>query len=638
MRFYGVGCFGANLPPSEKMKESKKMESVKSMSFQGLDLSTIKQEARAARPSRFVCRPFVDGGNGDNLQVALNQARAAGAPLVIRLADMLRAADRAAARDPFEAARADAAGLLSASDRLLLLAPPPALTAAERDAERAEVAGLLSAADYLHCMQAAVAAEVTADNEAAKLRGLLSGAEVVRIRAVARLHRLADSGGAGVSYGEDGALVVAPSIGAAAMVATACGAVGHGDTGTRADIVNATAAAARGIGEGWHAAQAAAAQAKLRGLLAAETIAAAASLFRCGLLGRASARGARIAAAMARRWLRLNSRREALTVAEVGGAAGVDDRQAARDWSAELSSIAAAIFAAAAANGSALLALAAAARSGGGAAECSAEVAALAALSPLAARSALFGRGERSAAPLVIWTAAGRSVAEESFGLVGRGSAWLAAATLASRAMHSARYGMGGRDGREVPACWSISGSLSEAAAADMWHCQPTRRPLLCQAARNSLCDDILRARVEVVHARVEYYAVRSLAAQRKLGTKLSALRSAKNRARAIGRAWRGESIDGTLAAAWIDDKGRMTPSGRKAAQRIRANFRHAEYWLAMERGDYAAARAARAATRAAILEMRAGVLAGDEVAEHDSIAPSSLCQSINPDMQAALA
>ena len=151
------------------------------------------------------------------------------------------------------------------------------------------------------------------------------------------------------------------------MVATACGAVGHGDTGTRADIVNATAAAARGIGEGWHAAQAAAAQAKLRGLLAAETIAAAASLFRCGLLGRASARGARIAAAMARRWLRLNSRREALTVAEVGGAAGVDDRQAARDWSAELSSIAAAIFAAAAANGSALLALAAAARSGRGA-------------------------------------------------------------------------------------------------------------------------------------------------------------------------------------------------------------------------------------------------------------------------------
>ena len=402
MRFYGVGCFGANLPPSEKMKESKKMESVKSMSFQGLDLSTIKQEARAARPSRFVCRSFVDGGNGDNLQVALNQARAAGAPLVIRLADMLRAADRAAARDPFEAARADAAGLLSASDRLLLLAPPPALTAAERDAERAEVAGLLSAADYLHCMQAAVAAEVTADNEAAKLRGLLSGAEVVRIRAVARLHRLADSGGAGVSYGEDGALVVAPSIGAAAMVATACGAVGHGDTGTRADIVNATAAAARGIGEGWHAAQAAAAQAKLRGLLAAETIAAAASLFRCGLLGRASARGARIAAAMARRWLRLNSRREALTGAEVGGAAGVDDRQAARDWSAELSSIAAAIFAAAAANGSAVLALAAAARSGGGAAECSAEVAALAALSPLAARSALFGRGERSAAPLVI--------------------------------------------------------------------------------------------------------------------------------------------------------------------------------------------------------------------------------------------
>ena len=624
------------------MKESKKMESVKSMSFQGLDLSTIKQEARAARPSRFVCRSFVDGGNGDNLQVALNQARAAGAPLVIRLADMLRAADRAAARDPFEAARADAAGLLSASDRLLLLAPPPALTAAERDAERAEVAGLLSAADYLHCMQAAVAAEVTADNEAAKLRGLLSGAEVVRIRAVARLHRLADSGGAGVSYGEDGALVVAPSIGAAAMVATACGAVGHGDTGTRADIVNATAAAARGIGEGWHAAQAAAAQAKLRGLLAAETIAAAASLFRCGLLGRASARGARIAAAMARRWLRLNSRREALTGAEVGGAAGVDDRQAARDWSAELSSIAAAIFAAAAANGSALLALAAAARSGGGAAECSAEVAALAALSPLAARSALFGRGERSAAPLVIWTAAGRSVAEESFGLVGRGSAWLAAATLASRAMHSARYGMGGRDGREVPACWSISGSLSEAAAADMWHCQPTRRPLLCQAARNSLCDDILRARVEVVHARVALDRARDkeerLYFGQKLGDKLNVLRSAKNRARAIGRAWRGESIAGTIAAAWIDDKGNMTPSGRKAAQRIRANFRHAEYWLAMERGDYAAASAARAATRAAILAMQAGVLAGDEVAEHDNIAPSSLCQSINPAMSTALA
>ena len=623
MRFYGVGCFGANLPPSEKMKESKKMESVKSMSFQGLDLSTIKQEARAARPSRFVCRSFVDGGNGDNLQVALNQARAAGAPLVIRLADMLRAADRAAARDPFEAARADAAGLLSASDRLLLLAPPPALTAAER----AEVAGLLSAADYLHCMQASVAAEVTADNEAAKLRGLLSGAEVVRIRAVARLHRLADSGGAGVSYGEDGALVVAPSIGAAAMVATACGAVGHGDTGTRADIVNATAAAARGIGEGWHAAQAAAAQAKLRGLLAAETIAAAASLFRCGLLGRASARGARIAAAMARRWLRLNSRREALTGAEVGGAAGVDDRQAARDWSAELSSIAAAIFAAAAANGSALLALAAAARSGGGAAECSAEVAALAALSPLAARSALFGRGERSAAPLVIWTAAGRSVAEESFGLVGRGSAWLAAATLASRAMHSARYGMGGRDGREVPACWSISGSLSEAAAADMWLCNPTRRPSFVLAVRNSHADAILRARVEVVHARVAYYqaaAAEKVAAACKLGTKLGSLRTAKNKARAVGRLWRGESIAGTIAEGWIDARGNLTVNGRKMAQRMRADLRHAAWWLAMDCGDVAAARAARAATRAAILALRAGEAVGDEIATHSSVAPSA--------------
>ena len=115
-------------------------------------------------------------------------------------------------------------------------------------------------------------------------------------------------------------------------------------------------------------------------------------------------------------------------------------------------------------------------------------------------------------------------------------------------------------------------------------------------------------------------------------------LRSAKNTARAIGRAWRGESIDGTLAAAWIDDNGKMTPSGRKAAQRIRANFRHAKFWLAMERGDYAAARAARAATRAAILAMQAGVLAGDEVAEHDNIAPSSLCQSINPAMSTALA
>ena len=294
---------------------------------------------------------------------------------------------------------------------------------------------------------------------------------------------------------------------------------------------------------------------------------------------------------MARRWLRLNSRREALTGAEVGGAAGVDDRQAARDWSAELSSIAAAIFAAAAANGSALLALAAAARSGGGAAECSAEVAALAALSPLAARSALFGRGERSAAPLVIWTAAGRSVAEESFGLVGRGSAWLAAATLASRAMHSARYGMGGRDGREVPACWSISGSLSEAAAADMWLCNPTRRPSFVLAVRNSHADAILRVRVEVVHARVAFYdrfgagPVRPSserdAAASKLGIKISSLRAAKNKARAVGRMWRGESLAGTIAAGWIDDKGNMTPAGRKVAQRMRADLRQAAWWLA---------------------------------------------------------
>jgi len=36
---------------------------------------------------------------------------------------------------------------------------------------------------------------------------------------------------------------------------------------------------------------------------------------------------------------------------------------------------------------------------------------------------------------------------------------------------------------------------------------------------------------------------------------------------------WRGESLAGTIAAGWIDDKGNMTPAGRKVAQRMRADL-----------------------------------------------------------------
>jgi len=93
------------------------------------------------------------------------------------------AAERAALADDYKAARADAAD-------------------AARDA-------------------AALAASIAFASDKAAARALGNGA------ALARLHRLAEVGGAGVSSGA-GVLQVEQAIGAAAMVAAAAAAVGHG--------------------------------------------------------------------------------------------------------------------------------------------------------------------------------------------------------------------------------------------------------------------------------------------------------------------------------------------------------------------------------------------------------------------------
>lgn len=467
---------------------------------------------------------------------------------------------------------------------------------------------------------AAAAAEVAENTRAAQACAArvaaAAAAEVARAAgngaAIKRLHRLAAIGGAGVELVK-GALQVDAKSGAAAMVAAPMAAIGQArldenglELGRRAEIARAAAAASRTIGKGWHTEQAKRAQVVYRGLQAEETRARVVAMLRRGLLGRASARAARIGWAMGRRWLRRNSRREALTLAEVGGAAGVDDRKAGIDWAAELQSIAAGVHLRAAAYGVAMVAAPLPA--------CSAIVArgySGGTVSDL--RLAVLGRGRRvDGLPVVSWTSKGRQVAEDSIGIIGRGCAWQWAARQAGRDMHSARYGRGGRDGREVAADWTITGEV----AARPFVVAPTRRPSVVQAARDSLAADCWATRRGVTAARAARAAAVTAAEKQETGSELgNALRVhalACKRAEAFGRAMRGQSADCSAFDSWLalGKSGGvvLSAAGRKQAQRMRAE-------QAKRAADTGAVKVARVA-------LAAGVLVGDEVAQAGTVAP----------------
>ena len=580
------------------------------------------------------------------------------------LAESLRMADTAAGRDAIEAARVEAAGLLSRSDWLMVTAPPrvaAGVMAAHVEAARAAAAGLLSRADIVaaHVEAARVAAARVA------AAGLLSASEAdeaarvaVNSAAVARLRRFAAMGGAGVTVDtKAGALVVAESIGAAAIKGGGMAALGRGDSAARAALARAAAAAGRGIGQGWHDEQAKQAQVVYRGLLADETRARAAELLRSGLLGRASARAVRIGTSSGRRWLRGNSRREALALAEVGGAAGVDDLQAGRDWQGELQSISVCMHLRAAGCGVALLDAAALLRAdpeqvpfcpgGAMAAPCAALLApivAVAAMTAAAARLAILGRGRRiDCKPVIEWTSAGRQVTADSIGIIARGRAWAWASRHAGRAMHSARYGRGGRDGKEVAADWSISGNMRAASAWEVeaasgaagpaladspWRCEPTRRPSVVQSARDSLAADCIALRSDLRAARAAADGQTTVAARIAAGAVLGGLKRSLGHAvewaRALGALMRGQSAD---CSAWLvtAPSGRvvLTAAGKKMAERLRSAQSMAE------RASGAAQVARVAGSVSAIVAgVDVGALAGDDIAASDTVAPSSLLQS----------
>jgi hypothetical protein len=300
----------------------------------------------------------------------------------------------------------------------------------------------------------------------------------------------------------------------------------------------------------------------------------AASLLRLGLRGRASARAARISEAAAKRWMRTNSRREALARDEVGAAAGVDDLRAGQVWAAELAGVSAVCYQAATAAGVALVAapldpcraLVARGLSGGETADL---------------RRAVFSRGVRvDGLPVVEWTgravplydrdgepilatdratgdwcavvdySGARRVRADSIGIIGRGWAWRMAARAAGAAMHAARYGLGGRDRREVPAGWSLTGQVDGERAA-WWESvevgtafvpvrpEPSPRPSVARAARAELAAAIWAARAAVARARACVVAAATSdgrAAQgARLGGALRTLAGVVARARAVG-------------------------------------------------------------------------------------------------------
>lgn len=358
----------------------------------------------------------------------------------------------------------------------------------------------------------------------------------------------------------------------------------------------------------------------------ADIRARAAVLLRDGWRGKVAARAARMGKSGGMRWLKRNSRREALAMAEIGAAAGVNDRGAGVEWGRELQAICGAVYQRAAAYAVSI--------------EAAPLPPCLTLLGGRAKfRASLVSRGKRAVGSGAMRRAAatwsddkGRQVEAAEIETTGRGTLWQWAARQAGREMHAARYGLGGRDGREVAADWqacgTVSGSVSrwwdslDDGAAFVGRRNPTRRPSFVLAARDSLALAIWSARRAVEAARREAAAaavandpVRRMTAGSALGAARRGLSAAVDRAEYFGAAMRGESLPPHVLAAWVevDDKGaRLTSAGRMTAKRLR---------------DAMAARAAVSVpVRRAV--MAGGAVAGDDVAAAASIAPQSLFQS----------
>lgn len=472
-----------------------------------------------------------------------------------------------------------------------------ARVAAEFEAGRARVAGLLSAAD-LGIIYAAAAGERAAriaDERAALIASLAAE------RADARARAAADEAARDVEQRR----------------AAAAGLLSRSELAA----MRARASSAR-LGESYRA---------------TDVRARAAGLLRLGVAGRASARGARMARRAADKWLRGNSRREALERREVGAAAGVDDLGAGADWSAECRSISASAYQAAASAAAELLRAVDVMRAGwysAAAIACPAMagIRRLSGLAPLAARREVIGRGR--------WVAGA--------GLVGRAPLWAWAGTMARRAMERARYGRGGRDGREVCADWAISGDIRTAeriaralcggaddetlgAAADRGAGVLSRRAGFVAAARATLAESLRDFRAAILRARAAVAAAATPAERAACGGRLGharrALSGMSGRARVLGRALVGLSVTDPRPGAdrrpvpALSDLvsqdvrgGRLTDAGRQTAARMR---------------DGLAAIAARAlAGQAPRVAAAAGIVAGDDVAAGDTVGQSSLMQS----------
>ena len=166
---------------------------------------------------------------------------------------------------------------------------------------------------------------------------------------------------------------------------------------------------------------------------AADIRARARAILKAGWRGKVAARGARLAKAGGMRWLKRNSRREALAMSEVGAAAGVNDRAAGVEWGRELQSICGAVYQRAAAYAVAIES---------------------APLPPCLAilggrgkfRSSLVSRGKRAVGSGTLGRAAatwsdgkGRQVEAAEIETIGRGSLWQWAARQSGRDMHAAR-------------------------------------------------------------------------------------------------------------------------------------------------------------------------------------------------------
>ncbi len=566
------------------------------MSYQAAGLVTRGEAERAGGASL----AFVFGKVG--ARAAACEWAAGGAFATVQV-------ERQAAAVGVEAERARAAGLLSA-------AAVAGIRAEEREAARAAKRGGFLSAWQVGMMRAAARHEFEAERAAAEQAA--AGLELARIRKVKREQAAAAAAAASEVVERGGVLIPAGSLGAGK------------DGAERAEVERARRILEPAAARPEWSAEVAAEQARAAGwraglrpsglmsavewasltverFRAAQVRARAAGLFRAGLSGRAAARAARIGAAKARRWLRQNSRREALSIFEVGAAAGVDDLGAGITWGQELVGISVAVHQAAAAAAVEVLGHAAAVRAAGGRravgghlpAACAAilrRVHALGSIRPQAARAAMLGRGIRSTGkPLVEWTAAGRVVALESFGMRGRGRAWRFASMAAGRALHAARYGAGGRDGREVAAEWSANGTVSGAvsiwwdrlpdgAAFEAGRRQATRRPQVVANLRASLALALWGARAEVERARRAggmqgLCPAERMAAGSRLGAARRALSAMVERTAIIGRALRGDSL--ADCSAWVETttrgNHRLTAAGRKSCQRFRDDFKRRE-------------------------------------------------------------